>query len=55
MKIRQWEPSCSSRTDGLTDRYHEANNLFTQFYKSASKYKRAVQLQHGNFSIKYQF
>jgi len=27
-KSVQWEPSCSMRTDGRTDRYDEANSRF---------------------------
>jgi len=30
-KTVQWEPSCSMRTDGLTDRHDEANSGFSKF------------------------
>jgi len=30
-----WEPSCSMRTDGQTDRHDEANSRFLQFCERA--------------------
>jgi len=30
-KSVQWEPSCSMRTDGETDRHDEANSCSSQF------------------------
>jgi len=35
MKIPQWEPSYSMRTDRRAGRHDEANNRFPQFYKRA--------------------
>jgi hypothetical protein len=34
-KSVQWEPSCSMRTDGQTDRRDEANSRFSRFCESA--------------------
>ena len=34
-KSIQWEPSCSMRTDGRTDRHDEANSIFSQFCERA--------------------
>jgi len=34
-KSVQWEPSCSVRTDGQTDRHDEANSRFSQFSERA--------------------
>ena len=31
----QWEPSCSMRTDGRTDKYDEANRRFSHFGERA--------------------
>ena len=36
-KSVKWEPSCSMRTDGRTDRHDEAESLFAFFCKSAQK------------------
>jgi len=33
-KCFQWEPSCSMRTEGRTDKY-EANDRISQFYERA--------------------
>jgi len=34
-KSVHWEPRCSMRTDGQTDRHDEANSRFPQFCKRA--------------------
>ena len=34
-KYVQWEPSCSMRTEGKTDRHDEANSRFSQFCERA--------------------
>jgi len=31
----QWQPRCSMRTEGRTDRHDEANSRFWQFYERA--------------------
>jgi len=36
-KSVQWEPSCSMRTDGRTDKYEEANGLFRNFANTPEK------------------
>jgi hypothetical protein len=43
-KSIQWEPSCSMRTDGRTERHDEANSSFSQFCESA--YKVSFLYQH---------
>ena len=35
LKSVQWEPSCTTRTDGQTDRHDEANSHFRQFCERA--------------------
>ena len=42
MKTRQWEPSCSIRTDGRTDTHDKANSRFAQFCERASKLESAI-------------
>jgi len=35
MKIRQFEPSCSIRTEGQTYRHDEADSRYSKLYESA--------------------
>jgi hypothetical protein len=36
-KSVQWEPNCSTRTDGRTDRHDDANSRFSQFCEQRLK------------------
>jgi len=38
-KFVQWEPICSIRKDGQTDRHDEANSRFSQFTKASKNVK----------------
>ena len=37
LKSVQWEPSCSTQTNGRTDRYDEANGRFSQLCARAQQ------------------
>ena len=37
MSSAQWEENCFMRTDGRTDRHHEASSRFSQFFERVQK------------------
>jgi hypothetical protein len=51
-KTVQWEPSCSMRTDGRTDRHDEANSRFPQSCEAPKNCIRNISLKVTVFRVK---